>query len=413
MNPELLLDAAVALVRASPPDGIAPEYVDGFVARHRGELVALLAAAFPPEPAGVPTHDGGLRGEVPIPKEEYAEGLRIVTEAGDHGAISEVTRFRMRSVMLYSGEPAREEIHITARVRLDSGREEHLGGEAYPELRRPNAVVPDVSLDGGRTFMAPSYAWATVSAAFRRIGEYAEKASNARKPDMRQKWSQEATAARATFRRHLASFLAWRREWPSVPVENLTALGLRRLELAAIPEPTAADRAEAQRTIGASSRTLATWSAGDRAVVYGLAGGDGSAPVLPVVRVEGEDLVVDQDGRELVVPYWMADHARNDSGVTDVTDAAIQRWMGTQTRGGVTGDQRAAAAAGCVDVTFQAGALGEVRVVCGQDGRRDVWHNIWHRGTRYGYNGGRWAKGMVPPAGVLEQIRARGITAFG
>jgi len=68
---------------------------------------------------------------------------------------------------------------------------------------------------------------------------------------------------------------------------------------------------------------------------------------------------------------------------------------------------------GCIDKTIQVPGYGDVRVVCGQAGRRDVWHNVWVRGTRFGYNGGRWAKGLRPADPVLDAIRGQGITAFG
>jgi hypothetical protein len=71
------------------------------------------------------------------------------------------------------------------------------------------------------------------------------------------------------------------------------------------------------------------------------------------------------------------------------------------------------AAGGCVDMELTVEGVGLVKVQCGQAGRRDVWHNLWVAGTRYGFNGGRWARGMVPPAAVLGALRERGIRAFG
>lgn len=41
-----LLDAAVAALRARPPAGVEPEYVEGFVQRNRGALVGLVRSAF-------------------------------------------------------------------------------------------------------------------------------------------------------------------------------------------------------------------------------------------------------------------------------------------------------------------------------------------------------------------------------
>ena len=56
---------------------------------------------------------------------------------------------------------------------------------------------------------------------------------------------------------------------------------------------------------------------------------------------------------------------------------------------------------------------GQIRVVCGQEGRSDTWFNIYLGPARYGYNGGRWARGQRPPEPVLAAIREHGVTAFG
>jgi hypothetical protein len=79
---------------------------------------------------------------------------------------------------------------------------------------------------------------------------------------------------------------------------------------------------------------------------------------------------------------------------------------------GPTPQQRLAAAVGCVDLDFELPRVGRIRVVCAQPGRRDVWHNIWVGAERYGYNGGRWARGLSPPPEILAELRRRGITAF-
>ena len=50
--------------------------------------------------------------------------------------------------------------------------------------------------------------------------------------------------------------------------------------------------------------------------------------------------------------------------------------------------------------------------MCGQEGRRDVWHNVHYQSQRYGYNGGRWARNQRPPEPVLAAIRERGVTIF-
>jgi hypothetical protein len=82
-------------------------------------------------------------------------------------------------------------------------------------------------------------------------------------------------------------------------------------------------------------------------------------------------------------------------------------------RGGATADQRIEAASACRDLDFDLPGYGQIRVVCGQEGRRDTWFNIFMGPARYGYNGGRWARGQRPPEPVLAAIRERGVTAFG
>ncbi len=79
----------------------------------------------------------------------------------------------------------------------------------------------------------------------------------------------------------------------------------------------------------------------------------------------------------------------------------------SERRGGATAEQRQQAAEGCQDLSFDLPGYGLIRVVCGQQGRRDIWHNVWIGEVRYGFNGARWAKGMKPPEEVLEAIRGR------
>lgn len=81
-------------------------------------------------------------------------------------------------------------------------------------------------------------------------------------------------------------------------------------------------------------------------------------------------------------------------------------------RGGATAEQRASAAEGCRDLDFDLPGYGRIRVVCGEQGRRDVWHNIFCGSIRYGFNGGRWARGQRPPEPVLLAVRERGVTIF-
>ncbi len=56
---------------------------------------------------------------------------------------------------------------------------------------------------------------------------------------------------------------------------------------------------------------------------------------------------------------------------------------------GVSAEQRQEAAEGCQELSFELPGHGLIRVVCGQQGRRDAWHNVWSGGERYGFTGVR------------------------
>jgi len=104
--------------------------------------------------------------------------------------------------------------------------------------------------------------------------------------------------------------------------------------------------------------------------------------------------------------------ALNALGERRLTSASPAR-ANASNRGGATAEQRASAAEGCRDLDFELPGYGRIRVVCGEQGRRDVWNIIFHADVRYGYNGGRWARGQRPPEPVLAAIREHGVTAFG
>ncbi len=84
----------------------------------------------------------------------------------------------------------------------------------------------------------------------------------------------------------------------------------------------------------------------------------------------------------------------------------------TGNRGGATAEQRTNAAEGCRELDFELPGYGRIRVVCGQQGRRDQWYNIYWNSDRYGFNGGRWARNQRPPEPVLAAIRERGVSIF-
>jgi len=67
---------------------------------------------------------------------------------------------------------------------------------------------------------------------------------------------------------------------------------------------------------------------------------------------------------------------------------------------------------GCREVSFSLPGHGRVSVVCGAQGRRDVWHNVQVSGSRYGWNGKRWARHKSPAPAVLKAIREQGVTVF-
>lgn len=106
--------------------------------------------------------------------------------------------------------------------------------------------------------------------------------------------------------------------------------------------------------------------------------------------------------------------ALSDAGEELLAAAAVGSGaMPVRSGGGATPEQRQAAAEGCADMEFDVEGHGRVRVVCGQRGKRDTWHNVWIGSVRYGYNGGRWARGMKPPQAVLAALAERGVSVFG
>lgn len=165
--------------------------------------------------------------------------------------------------------------------------------------------------------------------------------------------------------------------------------------------------------------------------------GTASGPTIPAAYVEefatllalaekAEDHVLTPEGEELVerrrargaaaMRELRGTHTIGQAVPGGYPEEGYGRTLPAMTRqvyGGVTKDAREEAAAGCVDTTFTLDGYGSIRVVCGQEGRRDVWHNVYVGSTRYGYNGGRWAKGQQPPAAVMAAVRERGITTFG
>lgn len=186
---------------------------------------------------------GGLRGAAAIPEADLADGLRVVTEDGLHGRISDVRRFRMTAVALWSGEKTRESVTVTARLRLDSGREDATRGPVYPELSPAREVTPDVSFDG-RVYLSARDAWNRILGDHRRVGQLVEKAAGARKADMRARLRREQSEASRQLREDLEVFRRWIDQNPKVPVPDLSPAILRLLTLEAASGRTAFEEQE-------------------------------------------------------------------------------------------------------------------------------------------------------------------------
>jgi hypothetical protein len=65
----------------------------------------------------------------------------------------------------------------------------------------------------------------------------------------------------------------------------------------------------------------------------------------------------------------------------------------------------------CREISFSS-SHGPIRVVCGAQGRRDTWNNIFIGNLRYGWNGRRWSENKIPPSDVLVAVREHGVGAF-
>ena len=428
-----LLSAALT---ASPPPGIDSLYVESFFARQRPALIGMIEellaerdAALRERQAGTETPEGGRAGEK-LRQEGLREEQRIVVnlasapgEPADlhHGKVARITRMTIRSFTIGPRgmqEREREEDvqeHIGVDVQLDSGRTRSIYwyNEVYEELARPDPerIVPDVLVTTETQlplWMSPGEFYdTTFMSTWRRIREALDGAERARLPTKKAALRQAAVDAQRRARKALDTYRGWLAHLPPqisiVKPHEKDPVHHRRVELELAVHRTPEEELEWRRVTRADE--LKSWRAlavGERVIAwFGTTQDRGwwvahienghvtlsRAPVNPS-QVATVDAVT--------VPVWMVDP--DPSALPFAPSLGFTPTTETD---------------GCQQVVFEMPRHGRVEVVCGARGRRDVWHNIYIGSVRYGFNGGRWAKGMVPPTTVLDAVRERGITVFG
>jgi hypothetical protein len=169
--------------------------------------------------ASTSTPWGGQRGSRLSP-EEVKEGMRVVTVEGYHGTVVKATQ--LASIVIGPRVTHERQTRTVFDVRLDSGRTELGQREFYAEVARPTAVVPDVSFDGGRTWLEPLVAWRDVNREFDRIAYCQEKASHARKAANIREYERQGREAREAFARKFSAFRLWRQNHPDAPLGEPT-----------------------------------------------------------------------------------------------------------------------------------------------------------------------------------------------
>lgn len=180
------------------------------IARLAGELVPA-----PPPGAGAPTRWGGRRGNELVPS-KVTKGMRVVTEAGEHGVVAYTWRIM---VLGYYGPNLADSFPTQIIVRLDSGRHDSTEGPIWEELVRPSRVVPDIQI--GTRWLAPVEVWTMLVRQHREVHKFIEKANNARKPSMKRKWRVEFEQARKDFLELHRLLAAWRWAHPHERIDGL------------------------------------------------------------------------------------------------------------------------------------------------------------------------------------------------
>lgn len=434
-TPEQLVEVLETVLTAEPPVGVDVAYVKGFFDRQRPALIVMLAellaeraAREPPEPEpGVVTPEGGRAG-IELTSEGLREGQRVVVNLAydgnppelRHGRVEKITRMTSRSILIQPGmnrlSDAKEEHWSSVDVTLDSGRTRAIyrQNRVYEEIAppAPDRVVPDIQVAVGGSLIPSwwepnSYYDSNVVGDWKRIREALEAAERARLPTRQAALRQTAAGALQQARRALGVYQAWLASLPegvnvSRPHEK-DPVRHRRIELDLALHRSAdedfewkrvsrADEMKSWRELAVGERVLA-WFGRVQDQGWWIALKEGGHVTLSRAPV---DPAAPEAVDAITVPIWMVDM---DVMASRVPSAASYT-PSTETEG-------------CQEVIFTLPSHGRIHVVCGARGRRDVWHNVYVGNTRYGFNGGRWAKGMRPPEDVLVAVRQRGITIFG
>lgn len=409
-----------------PPDGFLIQIPEAAANALREDLAPAPAPAAKDAPAvvGVETQEGGRAG-AELPYEALSEKQRIVVDMSAmredttpdlrHGFVSTLRRVSMNVTSFgFDGSrlsPVERSVdrYISWDVTLDSGRTQAMYAprKVFEEVAPPDPalIVPDIFVrDGGLggSWYSPATMYEYIDSAWRHIADDLIKAERAKLPTKRQEWLNAATAHRRQAQTYLTAYEAWVAALrPGMTVarpDEAHPVRWRRMVLDLSNHRSQAEEWELRR-ITQTEQTRA-----DKAFRVGEQVARREFQREPErgwwIAAIADGLVTlsrspDELAQPITIPVWLIDldttHFRTPAAPA-LSSAVVD---------------------GCQEVIFNFERFGRIHVVCGARGRRDVWHNIYVGSVRYGFNGGRWAKGMRPPDEVLTAVRQRGITVFG
>lgn len=349
---------------------------------------------------GEPTAQEGLAGPE-IPRSRLRVGMRVVYRS-HHGTIERADAYEVTTRVW--GQDAETRTDYSISIRDDRGRRVDVWSTdpIFAELRGPKRLLKDPVFNGEGIAVEDLVSKAEHHVASQKAALEAE--GRARLAEKKRGWAKRAADARATLGRIVAALAAWQDLHPHVVVAEVPPWRLRVWELEA-REPGKRTTEEVRELAWLKSRPRDWYerlTPGIAVTVLGWGAADQVGWTLHGIS-ETRMAILAQDMRRQTVPLWWVTPA-------DVQDRPASSAETSWSRD--TDPARVEAAANCREIAITVPGYGPVQVVCGAQGARDTWHNIIVRGTRYGFNGRRWAKHQRPPQPVLDAIAAEGITTF-
>ncbi len=337
---------------------------------------------------------------------EYQDGsLHRRPETGRHGHVERVNVDRFRMQTTFGGGRSTTSDVIETRyvvVHTDAGAMVTLHDSSAPimyRVARPVAYINDLPPSPiwqrqPNEAIMPIHAVEAIRRLLAGIRSHEAASERARKPENKRSELRAAQDNRALIGQMLREVETWRTREPgaaalwrtiSDPLEWARAHA--EAEIAAhayaAPQEAVARRAYLNR-VPTSWRTRI--KAGDVARRFDPTRYGSIGDAVRVEAIEGSDAVLHDGSRVPLFELTPGEGGGSGSMVVGATAKPVGDTDECQS-------QR-------ITVNGQS-----VEIVCGAQGKRDVWHNVVYRGVRYGFNGGRWAKGMTPPPDVLKAVR--------